>query len=579
MLRAVCGALALALFLTPPAAHAAAFRMTLADGTEIVGTIRAFEDGIYTLATSAGERRATVAEVASIEPIMFGAFNPSAGSQEPEAVPAPEFTFMARNSRLVIGALVSFEDGMYEVRTRAGIVSVAASDVQWIELAWTERSQVAAPTGTTLTPGSVRMAGADAMAALYIPAVIDAYSAEGGGRDPLWSRGPQAQSRTFSASAQSRGRFVAEVRSTGAANAVQALASRQADIAMLSRRMLPSEADELADRGLGNMLSLAQEFELAPSGVAIVVHPSNPIKALRPDQVAGIFSGRIRNWSEVGGSGRRIRVFAPSEGSGALDIFRREVLKEGALLPTAERLGSDAEMSENVSVDTAAIGLLEYASVGNAAALALIDTCDRAVAPTAFNIQTREYLLSTTLYLYTSNKPAPATRAFLDFATSLSGRQALRQNKLPSELPIVRPMDEPLLANSAAQEVASTRIAAQIEKFVANASRASIAIRFAADSTQIGPDAEREINRLADLTRSISPAPRLVLLGFSDLEGDLASTVRLSERRARLVEQRLKRLGVGAEQAFGLGPLRPVACDGTPAGRARNRRVEAWLLK
>ena len=57
-----------------------------------------------------------------------------------------------------------------------------------------------------------------------------------------------------------------------------------------------------------------------------------------------------------------------------------------------------------------------------------------------------------------------------------------------------------------------------------------------------------------------------MLLGFSDLEGDLASTVRLSERRARLVEQRLKKLGVGAEQAFGLGPLRPVACDGTPAG-------------
>ncbi|NJM36341.1 MAG: hypothetical protein HC850_18460 [Rhodomicrobium sp.] len=373
MLRAVCGALVLALFLTPPAAHAAAFRMTLADGTEIVGTIRAFEDGIYTLATSAGERRATVAEVASIEPIMFGAFNPSAGSQEPEAVPAPEFTFMARNSRLVIGALVSFEDGMYEVRTRAGIVNLAASDVQWIELAWTERPQVATPTGAPLTPGLVRMAGADAMAALYMPAIIDAYSGAGGGRDPLWSSGSQARLRTFSAVTQSRGRFVVEVRSTDSANAVQALASRQADIVMLSRRMLPEEAEELADRGLGNMRSLSQEFELAPSAVAIVVHPSNPVRALRPDQVAAIFSGRIRNWSEVGGSGQRIQVFAPSEGSAILDIFRRGVLKEEALLLTTERLGSDAEMSENVSVDTAAIGLLEYASVGKCRpALALI---------------------------------------------------------------------------------------------------------------------------------------------------------------------------------------------------------------
>lgn len=580
LLRA-CAALVLAVCLAPIGAHAAAFRMTLADGTEIVGTIRAFEDGIYMIATSAGERHATVAEIGSIEPIAFATLDPSSGPQEREAAPVPEFTFMAANSRLVIGSLVSFEDGVYEVRTRAGIVGLPVSEVQWIELAWMEGPQIAPPSGRPMAPGSVRIAGADAMAALYVPAIIEAYSGGGGGRNPLWSRSARAQMRTFSATVQGKEKFVAEVRSTDAAKAVQALANGQADIALMSRRMVPEEVRYLAERARGNMLSPQQEFELTSSAVAVVVHPSNPVKALRPEQVAAIFSGRVRNWSEVGGSGRRIQVHAPPEGAGVLEIFRREVLGDVEVLPTAERVGSDAEVAESVSVDTAAIGLVEYASIGNAAALALIDTCDRPIALTNFNIQTREYPLSTTLYLYASSKPPPAARAFLDFATSMSGQQALQQGKLPSALPIVRPIDEPLLRTPAVQQwsASARNVATHVEKFIASASRASVAIRFDTGSLQVGADGEREINRLADLMKGISPAPRLILLGFSDMEGDFPTSVRLSERRARLVDQKLKKLGIEAERAFGLGPLRPVACDGTPAGRARNRRVEAWLQK
>lgn len=581
LLRVVCAALVLTMCLAPIVAHAAAFRMTLADGTEIVGTIRAFEDGIYTIATSGGERRATVVEMGSIEPISFASLDPASGSQGREAAPVPEFTFMDANSRLVVGSLLSFEDGVYEVRTRAGTVGLPVSQVQWIELAWMEHPQTAPPPGRPMAPGSVRLAGAGAMAALYVPAIIDAYSGGGGGRDPLWSRSSQAQMRTFSATVQGQGKFVAEVRSTDPAKAVQALANGQADIALMSRRMAPEEVKYLAERGRGNMLSPQQEFGLTNSAVAVVVHPSNPVKALRPEQVAAIFSGRVRNWSEVGGSGRRIQVHAPPEGAGVLDIFRREVLGAVEVLPAAERVSSNAELAESVSLDTAAIGLVEYASIGNAAALALIDTCDRPIAVTNFNIQTREYPLSTTLYLYASSKPPPAARALLDFATSMSGQQALQQARLPNTLPIVRPIDEPLLRTPAVQQwpASASTVATHVENFIASASRASVAIRFDTGGLQVDADGEREVNRLADLIKGISPAPRIVLLGFSDMEGDFPTSVRLSERRARLVAQKLKKLGIEAERAFGLGPLRPVACDGTPAGRARNRRVEAWLQR
>jgi phosphate transport system substrate-binding protein len=284
--------------------------------------------------------------------------------------------------------------------TRAGIVAVPVANVRRMDLSWVERQPVAVPLGKPLAPGSVRIAGADAVATLYLPAILDAYSRAGGGRDPLWSRGSQSSMRTFSTATANRGRFVAEVRSTHSLDAVQALAGRQADIALMSRRMLPDEVRALSRRGLGNMYAPQQEHELAASAIAVVVHRSNTVKVLSQEQIADIFSGKVRNWSDVGGSHRRIQVFAPEDGSGILDVFRSEVLGGRNVLGTATRLHTDAEISDTVSIDAAAIGLVDYSAVGNAAALALVDSCGRPVAPTAFSIQMREYPLLTSHYLY-----------------------------------------------------------------------------------------------------------------------------------------------------------------------------------
>jgi phosphate transport system substrate-binding protein len=581
MLGLIRAALLLAACLAPMLAHAAVFRITLADGTEFVGSISAFEDGIYTIATSTGERQLPVAQLAELEPMALARASPPYRKGSPATTLAPEFVFTAANSRMVVGQLLAFEDGVYEVLTRSGTVNLPSSQVQRVDLSWIERPKAATPSGKTLTGGSVRIAGADAIAQLYIPAILEAYSGTRGGRDPLWSRGTLAQLRTFTVTVPNQPRFLAEVRSSDSTSAARALAGGQTDIAIMSRRMLPEEAKAVADRGMGNALSPAQEFELASSGAVILVHPSNPVKALRAEQVADIFSGRIRNWSEVGGAARRIQVFTPADGSGALETLRRQVLNGAELIPTAKRLDTDAEMSETVSIDAAAIGLAEYSSVGNAAALSLIDTCGRPIAPTEFNIQTREYPLSTTLYLYTTNKPTPAARAFLDFATSTAAQDALRQSGLPNALPFAQADEAGLSMPAAARWPASSHnVTAHIERFVASAKRLSVAIRFAgADRLQVGPDGERDFNRLVEYMRGQDSPPRLVLLAFSDIEGDLAASVGLSARRASLVETRLKKLGLPVEAAFGLGPLRPVTCDAQPATRLHNRRVEAWLLQ
>jgi phosphate transport system substrate-binding protein len=60
---------------------------------------------------------------------------------------------------------------------------------------------------------------------------------------------------------------------------------------------------------------------LARDGIAIITHPSNPVTGLTREQVKDIFSGKITNWSQVGGEIKEIYVVAREEGSGTRTAF------------------------------------------------------------------------------------------------------------------------------------------------------------------------------------------------------------------------------------------------------------------
>ena len=573
------GALALVLtMLAPLPAQASAFRLQLADGHEVVGAISNFEDGMYWVATNTGERQFRLEAVKTIEPVTTTASIDPGARPERSGVyaPVPEFTFATSTSRIVVGRLGSFEDGVYEIQTRSGIVRLSAEEVRRVDLAWVERPPPPDPSGKPLTAGTVRLAGSDAMAMLHIPALVDAYSASGGGLDPLWSRGAQANTRTFSVMAPN-GKLTVAVRNTGSAAAVDAFLKGEIDMALLSRRMLPEEAKRAQERGLGTPLGAGQEHELAPGGAVILVHPSNSVKALRLGQIADILAGRIRSWGDVGGTPRRIQVHALEEGAGTLDIVRSRLMAADEFVGTIKRVASNVEMSDMVASDQAAIGIAEYSYAGNAVPLALIDNCGRTIGPDEFSLQTREYFLSSPLYLYVTSKPTPATRAFLQFALSAPGQRALTNAGLTSFLPIAAPRAPVEPDRFAGWPRATRSIASELERFMTQSARISIAIGFAANGAALNADGEREISRLAAHLKAQNDGRRVVLLGHSDATGNLQSSIRVSERGAQLVQQKLKERAIGVERVFGLGPLLPLSCGQAPEARAGNYRVEAWM--
>ncbi|MCF5428680.1 substrate-binding domain-containing protein, partial [Pseudomonas syringae] len=88
-----------------------------------------------------------------------------------------------------------------------------------------------------------------------------------------------------------------EIAAHGSGTGFTALKAGNADIAASSRPIKDQEAKDLAS--LGDLKSAASEQTIAIDGVAVILHPGNPLRQLDILQLARIFSGEVRNWSEV----------------------------------------------------------------------------------------------------------------------------------------------------------------------------------------------------------------------------------------------------------------------------------------
>ncbi|MCK9410087.1 MAG: substrate-binding domain-containing protein [Bacteroidetes bacterium] len=99
------------------------------------------------------------------------------------------------------------------------------------------------------------------------------------------------------------------------------------DIGMSSREIKNEEVILLQTRGLGNMFGLSNKHVLALDGLAIIVHPSNPVQSLSADQVGKIFSGEIVNWKAITGENSTISLYARETNSGTHVTFQQFVMK------------------------------------------------------------------------------------------------------------------------------------------------------------------------------------------------------------------------------------------------------------
>jgi phosphate transport system substrate-binding protein len=248
----------------------------------------------------------------------------------------------------------------------------------------------------------------------------------------------------------------------GSASAFGALFERSAEIGASSRVI--SRAELAKARSLGLRL---EEYVIGFDGVAIVVHPENPLRALTLDQASGLFSGRIQDWSQVSGGMRgAVRPLSRPSQSGTHVFFKQRILRKGneagseEFAPGTHFLEKSEAIVETVRADRMAIGYVGLAFVNDGVkALALsLGASQPAVEPSAAGIRDGSYPAYRPLLMYTNGTPRGVTRDFLRFVLSLEGQGIiLRHHFVASEADVesLLPPAPPGDAEPAAQEPSS----------------------------------------------------------------------------------------------------------------------------
>ena len=162
---------------------------------------------------------------------------------------------------------------------------------------------------------------------------------------------------------------------------------------------------------------------LAQDGIAIITHPSNPITSLTKQQVIGIFSGNITNWSQVGGQNKSIDVVAREEGSGTRTAFQDLVMGKALIKADAILQNSNGFLKTAVSSDPQAIGFISMGLVDSSVKALAIN----GVAATEENAKNGTYPIVRPLYFLTKTQPTGIVKDFIDFCTGPDGQKIVAE--------------------------------------------------------------------------------------------------------------------------------------------------------
>jgi len=218
--------------------------------------------------------------------------------------------------------------------------------------------------------------------------------------------------------------FVA-VTGGGSGTGFSSLISGTCDIAMSSRNIKAKEISLAEGKGIN-----PNEIKVALDGLAVVVHPKNPIDKLTLAQLADIFTGRITNWKEVGGSDLKIVLLSREVNSGTHVYFKEHVLRKNdpnakdEFAPNALMLSSSQAIADEVVGNSSAIGYygMGYISVKQKAVHVAKDAQSAYVVPTIDNVVNNTYPISRPLFLYTNGAPLGLVKKFIDFCLSPEGQ-------------------------------------------------------------------------------------------------------------------------------------------------------------
>ena len=412
----------------------------------------------------------------------------------------------------------------------------------------------------------LRIQGSNTIGAKLGPALVTGLMQEQGLND-IRTSVTQENEQAVSALNGAGRKITVTIAAHGSGTGFSAIGQGSAELAASSRPIKDAESASLSS--FGNMKSRDAEQVIAIDGLAIVLHPSNPISALSTLQLAQIFSGEISNWAQLGGRPGAIDLYARDDNSGTFDTFKELVLSANGkqLSGKAKRFESSEQLSDSVARDTNGIGFIGLPYVRKAKAVAIAAGDSQPMAPSVTLIATEDYPLSRRLFLYGPPKNAnPWAEALLQFAQSPRGQAIVASNGFIAQ------------TVEAVKVEATADMPPAYQALAREAQRLSVNFRFQEGSANLDNKAQHDLRRVLDYLRQHDKLQnKVVLVGFGDPKAVSARAELLSKLRAMAVRRELAREGVVMREVTGLGDDLPVADNEGDSGRIKNRRVEVWV--
>lgn len=198
---------------------------------------------------------------------------------------------------------------------------------------------------------------------------------------------------------------------TGSGSGIKAVASGSCDIGLSSRKL----KDEEKAQGL-------TETVLAYDGIAIIVNPENPVSDLDIDTIAKIYTGEIKNWSDIGGNDAEIVLIGREAGSGTRDGFE-SITGTSDKCAYRQELTSTGDVITTVSQNPDAIGYASVASVKDTVKMLTVG----GVTPNEDTIKDGSYIVQRPFVLVTKTdvKLSGSAQKFFDYVTSEKARTTI----------------------------------------------------------------------------------------------------------------------------------------------------------
>ncbi len=191
---------------------------------------------------------------------------------------------------------------------------------------------------------------------------------------------------------------------TGSGSGITAVQEGTCDIGLSSRAL----KDEEKASGL-------TETVLAYDGIAIIVHPDNPVSDLTIEQLAKLYTGEITNWKEVGGNDAEIVLIGREAASGTRDGFE-SITGTADKCQYRQELTSTGDVITAVSQNPDAIGYASLASVRDSVKALSVG----GVTPSEETVKDGSYAVQRPFVLVTveGKELSAAAQAFFDYMTS-----------------------------------------------------------------------------------------------------------------------------------------------------------------